>query len=112
MRPIGRTAAGVRGIQLPEGEEVISLIIDPDGLILTASENGYGKLTPVEEFPSHGRGGQGVIAMQTTERNGELVSATRDRDDRRADADEFRRHARAHPRQRDLGARRARRACG
>ena len=48
------------------GEDVISLIIpDPDGLILTASENGYGKLTPVDEFPVHGRGGQGVIAMQT-----------------------------------------------
>jgi DNA gyrase subunit A len=77
VRPMGRTAAGVRGIRLPEGEEVISLIIpDPNGLILTASENGYGKLTPIEEFPSHGRGGQGVIAMQTTERNGELVAAT------------------------------------
>jgi DNA gyrase subunit A len=77
VRPMGRTAAGVRGIRLPEGEEVISLIIpDSNGLILTASENGYGKLTPVEEFPSHGRGGQGVIAMQTTERNGELVAAT------------------------------------
>jgi DNA gyrase subunit A len=62
---------------LPDGEQVISLIIpDPNGLILTASENGYGKLTPVEEFPVHGRGGQGVIAMQTTERNGRLVAAT------------------------------------
>jgi DNA gyrase subunit A len=77
VRPMGRNAAGVRGIRLPEGEEVISLIIpDADGLILTASENGFGKLTPVEEFPSHGRGGQGVIAMQTTERNGRLVAAT------------------------------------
>ena len=77
VRAMGRTAAGVRGIRLPSDEEVISLIIpDPDGLILTASENGYGKLTPVEEFPRHGRGGQGVIAMQTTERNGRLVAAT------------------------------------
>ena len=60
---MGRTAAGVRGIRLPDGEDVISLIIpDADGLILTASENGYGKLTPVDEFPVHGRGGQGVIA--------------------------------------------------
>ena len=60
----------------PAGEEVISLIIpDPDGLILTASENGFGKLTSVDEFPRHGRGGQGVIAMQTTERNGSLVAA-------------------------------------
>jgi DNA gyrase subunit A len=77
VRAMGRNAAGVRGIRLPEGEEVISLIIpDPAGLILTASENGFGKLTPVEEFPVHGRGGQGVIAMQTTERNGRLVAAT------------------------------------
>jgi DNA gyrase subunit A len=77
VRAMGRTAAGVRGIRVPDGEEVISLIIpDPDGLILTASENGFGKLTPVEDFPLHGRGGQGVIAMQTSERNGRLVAAT------------------------------------
>ena len=77
VRAMGRTAAGVRGIRLPVGEQVISLIIpDPNGLILTASENGFGKLTPVDEFPVHGRGGQGVIAMQTTERNGQLVAAT------------------------------------
>ncbi len=77
VRAMGRTAAGVRGIRLPPEEEVISLIIpDADGLILTASENGFGKLTSVEEFPRHGRGGQGVIAMQTTERNGRLVAAT------------------------------------
>ncbi|MGB5103236.1 MAG: DNA gyrase C-terminal beta-propeller domain-containing protein, partial [Steroidobacteraceae bacterium] len=77
VRAMGRTAAGVRGIRFPATEEVISLIIpDADGLILIASENGYGKLTPVEEFPVHGRGGQGVIAMQTTERNGRLVAAT------------------------------------
>jgi DNA gyrase subunit A len=77
VRTMGRTAGGVRGIRVPDGEEVISLIIpDADGLVLTASENGYGKLTPVDEFPLHGRGGQGVIAMQTTERNGRLVAAT------------------------------------
>jgi DNA gyrase subunit A len=77
VRPMGRNAAGVRGIRLPEGETVISLIIpDPQGLILIASENGYGKLTSVEEFPVHGRGGQGVIAIQTTERNGSVVAAT------------------------------------
>jgi DNA gyrase subunit A len=77
VRAMGRNAAGVRGIKMPDGEQVISLIIpDPDGLILTASENGFGKLTPVEEFPVHGRGGQGVIAMQTTERNGRLVAGT------------------------------------
>ncbi len=77
VRTMGRTAGGVRGIRVPVGEEVISLIIpDADGLVLMASENGYGKLTPVDEFPLHGRGGQGVIAMQTTERNGRLVAAT------------------------------------
>jgi DNA gyrase subunit A len=76
VRAMGRNAAGVRGIRLPDGEQVISLIIpDANGLILTASENGYGKLTPAEEFPLHGRGGQGVIAIQTTERNGRLVAA-------------------------------------
>ena len=76
VRAMGRTAAGVRGIRVPDGVDVISLIIpDADGLILTASENGFGKLTSVEEFPVHGRGGQGVIAMQTTERNGRLVAA-------------------------------------
>jgi DNA gyrase subunit A len=77
VRAMGRTAAGVRGIRVPDIEDVISLIIpDADGLVLTASENGFGKLTPVDEFPVHGRGGQGVIAMQTTERNGRLVAAT------------------------------------
>jgi DNA gyrase subunit A len=77
VRPMGRNAAGVRGIRIPEGETVISLIIpDPQGLILIASENGYGKLTSVEEFPVHGRGGQGGIAIQTTERNGQVVAAT------------------------------------
>ncbi len=77
VRPMGRTAAGVRGIRLPASEEVISLIIpDRDGLILTASENGFGKITAEGDFPVHRRGGQGVIAMQTSERNGRLVAAT------------------------------------
>ncbi len=75
VRPMGRDATGVRGIKLSEGQEVISLVVVGDGLILTASENGYGKLTPLEDFPSHGRGGQGVIALQTTERNGSTVAA-------------------------------------
>ncbi|HEX9773799.1 MAG TPA: DNA gyrase subunit A [Steroidobacteraceae bacterium] len=77
VRAMGRNAAGVRGIKVPGDEDVISLITpDAGGLILTASENGYGKLTPAEDFPVHGRGGQGVIAMQTSERNGRLVAAT------------------------------------
>jgi DNA gyrase subunit A len=77
VRPMGRGAAGVRGIKLPNGHEVIGLTIVDDGLILTATENGYGKRTPVEDFPVQGRGGQGVIAIQTTERNGNTVGAIR-----------------------------------
>jgi DNA gyrase subunit A len=75
VRPMGRDATGVRGTKLAEGQEVISLVVVGEGLILTASENGYGKLTPLEDFPLHGRGGQGVIALQTTERNGSTVAA-------------------------------------
>lgn len=76
VRPMGRNAAGVRGIRLPAGEEVISLIIlNEEGMVLTASENGYGKRTPAEDFPVHGRGGQGVIALQISERNGRMVGA-------------------------------------
>jgi DNA gyrase subunit A len=76
VRAMGRTAGGVRGIRLTEGDEVISLIIlNEQGMVLTASENGYGKLTPVDDFPIHGRGGQGVIALQTSERNGRMVGA-------------------------------------
>ena len=76
VRPMGRTATGVRGMKLADGEEVRSLIVvDGDGDILTASERGYGKRTPVEEFPKKGRGTQGVIALKTTERNGQLVGA-------------------------------------
>jgi DNA gyrase subunit A len=76
VRPMGRTAAGVRGIKLggPE-EEVIALSIIGAGPIVTATENGYGKLTPIEEHPVQGRGGQGVICIQTSERNGRLVGA-------------------------------------
>jgi len=76
VRPMGRTAAGVRGIRLPVSEEVISLmIVDEQGMVLTASQNGYGKRTVVEDFPIHGRGGQGVIALQISERNGQMVGA-------------------------------------
>ena len=75
VRAMGRDATGVRGIRLGEGQEVISLVVVGEGLILTASENGYGKLTPLEDFPLHGRGGQGVIALQTTDRNGATVAA-------------------------------------
>ncbi len=75
VRPMGRGAAGVRGIKLPPDHEVIALSILDEGMILTATENGYGKRTLVDEFPVQGRGGQGVIAIQTTERNGRTVGA-------------------------------------
>ncbi|HID48005.1 MAG TPA: DNA gyrase subunit A, partial [Chromatiales bacterium] len=74
-RPMGRNAVGVRGIRLAPGQEVISLIIATDGYVLTATENGYGKRTPVDDYPRHGRGGQGVISIQTTERNGQVTGA-------------------------------------
>lgn len=76
VRPMGRTARGVRGVRLPKGAQVISLIIpEDDGRILTVSVNGYGKMSALPDFPTYGRGGQGVIAMQMSERNGELVGA-------------------------------------
>jgi DNA gyrase subunit A len=75
VRPMGRDSTGVRGIKLGPGQQVIALIVIGEGHVLTASENGYGKLTPLEDFPSHGRGGQGVIALQTTDRNGATVAA-------------------------------------
>jgi DNA gyrase subunit A len=75
VRPMGRGASGVRGIRLAESHEVIALLIVGDAEVLTATENGYGKRTATTEFPTHGRGGQGVIAIQTTERNGRMVGA-------------------------------------
>jgi DNA gyrase subunit A len=75
VRHMGREAAGVRGIRLGPGHDVIALIVVGEGHILTASAAGYGKLTPLEDFPSHGRGGQGVIALQTSDRNGFTVAA-------------------------------------
>ncbi len=75
VRPMGRTACGVRGIRLQPNQKVIALIIVDDGYVLTATENGYGKRTPVSDYPVHGRGGQGVISIQSTERNGEVIGA-------------------------------------
>ncbi|MGQ0594291.1 MAG: DNA gyrase subunit A [Gammaproteobacteria bacterium] len=82
VRAMGRTARGVRGLRLAEGETVIALIIVVPGThILCATEHGYGKRTPIEDYPRHGRGGQGVIAIQTTARNGLLVGAIAVRDE-------------------------------
>jgi len=76
VRAMGRSAKGVRGIRLRGDQQVISLIIPhTDGFLLSASENGFGKRTKVSDFPVKGRGGQGVIAMQTSDRNGRLVGA-------------------------------------
>ena len=75
VRPMGRTARGVRGMRLPPGERVISLIIAGDGMVLMATENGYGKCTTLAEFRAQGRGGLGVIAIQTSKRNGSVVGA-------------------------------------
>jgi DNA gyrase subunit A len=75
VRAMGRTAGGVRGIRLPEGQRVISLIIASAGDVLTITENGYGKRTALTDFPRHKRGGQGVIAIQTSKRNGAVVGA-------------------------------------
>jgi DNA gyrase subunit A len=76
VRTMGRTAKGVRGIRLRPEQRMISLIVlQLDGKILTATQNGYGKRTDVSEFMAQGRGGQGVIAIQTSERNGQVVGA-------------------------------------
>jgi len=75
VRAMGRTARGVRGIRLAGQHRVISLMIpEPNGFVLTASEYGYGKRTSIDDFPVKGRGTQGVIAMQVSERNGEVVA--------------------------------------
>jgi len=75
VRAMGRTATGVRGMRLAEGEEVVSLIVAAEGDILTATARGYGKRTQLDEFPKKGRGTQGVIGIQCSERNGALVAA-------------------------------------
>ena len=75
VRHMGREAAGVRGIRLGPGHDLIALIVVGEGHVLTASATGYGKLTPLAEFPPHSRGGQGVIALQTSDRNGFTVAA-------------------------------------
>lgn len=77
VRPMGRTARGVRGMRLPEGQYVIALLVaeNEQQSVMTATENGFGKRTPVSEYTRIGRGGQGLIAIQTSARNGKVVSA-------------------------------------
>jgi DNA gyrase subunit A len=77
VRAMGRGARGVRGMQLDRGQSVISMLVaSGEGYaVLTATENGYGKRTPITEYTRHGRGSKGMIAIQTTERNGKVVGA-------------------------------------
>jgi DNA gyrase subunit A len=77
VRPMGRQATGVRGMRLSEGQRVVCMLAahDESKSVLTATENGFGKRTPIGEYPRHGRGGQGVISIQTSERNGSVVGA-------------------------------------
>jgi DNA gyrase subunit A len=78
VRPMGRVSRGVRGMRLPVGQKVISLLVAESESIsvLTATENGFGKRTPITEYTRHGRGTQGMIAIQTSARNGNVVAAT------------------------------------
>jgi DNA gyrase subunit A len=81
VRAMGRTACGVRGVKLAKGQRVISLIIGDHGDVMTVTENGFGKRTPIEQFPVKGRGGMGVISIKTSERNGSQVGAVRVEED-------------------------------
>ncbi|UFS55472.1 DNA gyrase subunit A [Comamonadaceae bacterium M7527] len=89
VRPMGRNARGVRGMMLEDGQNVIAMLVSPSDVtqvdsaggayptsVLTATENGYGKRTPIEEYTRHGRGTKGMIAIQQSERNGQVVAAT------------------------------------
>lgn len=78
VRPMGRTARGVRGMNLEDDQKVIAMLVadDESQSVLTATENGFGKRTPIAEYTRHGRGTKGMIAIQTTERNGKVVAAT------------------------------------
>ncbi|NMG03813.1 DNA gyrase subunit A [Azoarcus taiwanensis] len=77
VRPMGREARGVRGMNLEDGQSVIAMLVTSDDAlcVLTATENGYGKRTPVAEYTRHSRGTKGMIAIQTSDRNGKLVGA-------------------------------------
>ena len=78
VRPMGRNARGVKGMQLDDGQSVIAMLVAEDETqsVLTATENGYGKRTSIVEYTRHGRGTKGMIAIQQSERNGKVVAAT------------------------------------
>ncbi len=75
VRPMGRSARGVRGMRLQKDQHVIAMVIAHEGAILTATANGYGKRTDINEYRRTGRGGQGVISIQVNERNGDVIGA-------------------------------------
>jgi DNA gyrase subunit A len=75
VRSMGRVARGVIGIRLQEGQSVVSMLVMDEGDVLTVTENGFGKRTPAEEYHRQGRGGQGVIGIKTSKRNGALIAA-------------------------------------
>jgi DNA gyrase subunit A len=82
VRPMGRTAYGVRGISLREGDSVVAMeVLKPGGTMLTVTEQGYGKRTGLEEYRVQSRGGIGIINIQTSERNGSVVGLTQVGDD-------------------------------
>ena len=78
VRPMGRGARGVRGMALEDDQNVIAMLVadSEEQTVLTATENGFGKRTLVSEYTRHGRGTKGMIAIQTSERNGKVVAAT------------------------------------
>lgn len=75
VRCMGRQAVGVRGVKLGDGQKVVSLVVSREGDILTATENGFGKRTAIDEYRISGRGGQGVISIHVNERNGKVIGA-------------------------------------
>ncbi len=75
VRPMGRNARGVIGMRIPADQRIISLIITGAGRVLTATENGFGKCTHISEYRPQGRGGQGIISIQTSKRNGQVIGA-------------------------------------
>ncbi len=75
VRPMGRNARGVIGMRIPAGQRIISLIITGAGRVLTATERGFGKCTHISEYRPQGRGGQGIISIQTSKRNGHVIGA-------------------------------------
>jgi len=78
---MGRVSRGVIGLRLQEGHQVVSMLVVGEGDVLTVTENGYGKRTRVEDYRRQGRGGQGLIAISTSERNGRLIAAKQVTDD-------------------------------